>query len=135
MKKHIYKTRVRYAEVDQMGVVYYANYLAYLESARTALLREGGYSYARMESEGIYLPVSECHCRYRGAARYDEVISVETTMDYVKKASIKINYEVRNDAGDLILTGYTIHPFVDKSFKIISIPKDIRDVLSSFVEG
>ena len=134
MRKHVYKTRVRYAEVDQMGVVYYANYLAYLESARTALLREGGYSYARMEKEGLYLPVTECLCKYKGAARYDEEITVETSMGYVRNASIKINYTVRGEAGEVILTGHTIHPFVDKEWKIVGIPKDIKKILSSFIE-
>lgn len=134
MKKHIYKTRVRYAEVDQMGVVYYANYLAYLESGRTGLLREGGYSYARMEAEGVFLPVSECCCKYKGAARYDEEITVETTIGYVKNASIKINYKVLNASGAVILIGYTIHPFVSSKWKIISIPEDIKKLLSGYIE-
>ncbi len=134
MKKHIYKTRVRYAEVDQMGVVYYGNYLPYLESARTELLRDGGFSYARMESEGIFLPVTECLCRYKGSARYDEEISVESTLGYVKNASIKINYVVKNEAGKVILTGHTIHPFINREWKIVTIPPEIRDILSIFVE-
>ena len=82
-----------------MGVVYYANYLAYLESGRTGLLRDEGIPYSDMEARGLLLPVTECHCRYQGAARYDEEITVETTLAYVKKASIKINYRVKNQAG------------------------------------
>lgn len=135
MKKHIYKTRVRYADVDQMGVVYYGHYLPYLESARTELLREGGYPYSRMEAEGIFLPVTECLCRYKGSARYDEEISVESSLAYVKNASIKINYTVRNEAGKVILTGHTIHPFIDREWKIMAIPEEIREMLSEFVEG
>jgi acyl-CoA thioester hydrolase len=135
MKKHIYKTRVRYAEVDQMGVVYYANYLAYLESGRTGLLRDEGFPYSEMEARGLLLPVMECHCKYKGAARYDEEISVETTLGYVKNASIKITYRIKNSEGEVIVTGYTVHPFVDRDWKIVSIPDEIKAVLAPYVAG
>ena len=134
MRKHIYRTRVRYAEVDQMGVVYYANYLAYMESGRTGLLRDGGYSYARMEKEGLFLPVTECQCRYKGAAKYDEELIVETTIAYVRNASIRFNYKIFNQAGEPIVTAHTIHPFIDANWKIVSIPDEISSILSSYIE-
>jgi acyl-CoA thioester hydrolase len=134
MKTHIYKTRVRYAETDQMGVVYYANYLVYLESGRTGLLRDEGVAHSDMEAKGIFLPVIECHINYKGAAKYDEEISVETWMAYVKHASIKINYKITNQTGDVIVTAYTVHPFIDKDWKIVTIPGNVREVLSKYTE-
>ena len=135
MKKHIYQTRVRYAEVDQMGVVYYANYLAYLESARTGLLRESGFPYGKMEEKGFLLPVTECHVKYKGSARFDEVITVEATLGYLKNASIKFIYTVRNEAGETILTGFTIHALINSEWKIISIPGELKASLSEYVEA
>src|SRR5262245_28192662 len=72
------QVRVRYADTDQMGVVYYANYLVWFEVARTEWLREGGWSYREMEADGISLPVIEAHCEYRQPARYDDEIEIRT---------------------------------------------------------
>jgi acyl-CoA thioester hydrolase len=133
MKTYTYKTRVRYAEVDQMGVVYYANYLAYLESGRTGLMREMGISYGEIERRGFFLPVVECRCKYRGVARFDEEIAVETTLDFIKNASIKFDYTVKNHCGDTIVTGYTVHPFVNTDWKIVAIPDDVKSKLTAYV--
>ena len=135
MKTHIYKTRVRYAETDQMGVVYYGNYLIYLESARTGLLREEGYSYADMEKAGLFLPVIECKINYKGSAHYDEEITVETTIGFIRNASIEFRYVIRNPSGKAIIFAHTVHPLVDKDWKIKSIPDDIRALLAPFVES
>src|SRR5205807_7689876 len=75
----ISRIRVRYAETDQMGVVYYANYLVWFEVGRTDLLRESGWSYREMETDGYGLPVIEAHCMYRESARYDDELEVRTT--------------------------------------------------------
>lgn len=135
MKTHIYKTRVRYAEVDQMGVVYYGNYLAYLESARTGLLRDEGYSYAEMEKAGLFLPVVECNIKYKGSARYDDEILVETTIGYIRHASIEFKYTVRAPNGNAIVIARTVHPIVDRDWKIKSVPERIRALLSPFIEN
>ena len=135
MKTHVYKTRVRYAETDQMGVVYYGNYLAYLESARTGLLREEGYPYSELEKQGLLLPVTECKIQYKGAAHYDEEVKVTTTLAYVKNASIKFNYKVYNAEDKEIATAYTIHPFVSREWKIITIPDEVKAALLAYVEG
>jgi acyl-CoA thioester hydrolase len=133
MKTYVYRTRVRYGETDQMGVVYYGNYLLYLESARTGLLREEGFPYSEMEKKNLLLPVTECKIQYKGAARYDEQVSVETTLAYVRNASVKICYKVKNEEGREIAEAYTIHPFVNREWKIISIPDDIKEALSCYV--
>lgn len=134
MKKHIYETRVRYAEVDQMGVVYYANYLLYMESGRTGLLRDEGYPYARIEEEGILMPITETKLKYKSAAKYDEIIIVQTTIGFIKNASIKINYKIKKHDNTVIANGYTIHPFVDKEFKIIGVPDKLRTILEQYLE-
>ncbi len=134
MKIHIYETRVRYAETDQMGVVYYGNYLAYLESARTGLLREEGYPYSELEKQGLLLPVTECKIQYKGAARYDEEVKVATTLAYVKNASIKFNYKVYNAEEKEIAEAYTIHPFLNAEWKIVTIPDDVKAALLPYVE-
>jgi acyl-CoA thioester hydrolase len=134
MKIHVYKTRVRYAETDQMGVVYYGNYLAYLESARTGLLREEGFAYSDLEKQGILLPVTECKIQYKGAARYDEEVSVAATLAYVKNASIKFNYKVYNAEEKQIAEAYTIHPFVNREWKIITIPDDVKAALTLYLD-
>ena len=87
-----------------------------------------------MEARGLLLPVTECHCRYLGAARYDEEIIVETTLAYIKNASIKINYKILNSLGNVIVAAYTIHPFVDREWKIVTIPDEIKQVLAAYVE-
>lgn len=134
MKIHVYKTRVRYAETDQMGVVYYGNYLAYLESARTGLLREEGFAYCDLEKQGILLPVTECKINYKGAARYDEEVSVAVTLGYVKNASVKFNYQVYNAEEKHIAEAHTIHPFVNREWKIITIPDEVKAALSLYLE-
>ena len=73
------RVRVRYAETDKMGVVYYANYLVWFEVGRTDLLRESGWNYREMEKEGYALPVIEAHCTYRESAKYDDDLEVRTT--------------------------------------------------------
>ncbi len=133
MKVYVYKTRVRYAETDQMGVVYYGNYLTYLESARTGLLREEGYPYSDLEQKGLLLPVTECKIQYKGSARYDEEVSVETTLAYVKNASVKFNYRVLNKDNKEIASAYTIHPFVNREWKIVTIPDEIKKLLNQYV--
>jgi acyl-CoA thioester hydrolase len=135
MRPHIYKTRVRYAEVDQMGVVYYANYLAYLESGRTELMRMGGFPYSKIEEKGLLLPVTECKINYKSAARYDEEISIETTVGFIKNASVKFDYVVRNQAGKVIVLAHTIHPFVSADWKIVEIPPEIKAVLQQYTDG
>ena len=117
-----------------MGVVYYANYLAYLESGRTGLLREAAMSYGEIERRGFFLPVVECQCKYRGVARFDEEIVVETTLAFIKHASIKFNYDIKNHSGDTIVTGYTVHPFVNTDWKIVPIPDDIKSKLTAYLK-
>src|SRR5207344_46817 len=86
--------RVRYAETDQMGVVYYANYLVWFEVARADLLRSLGWTYREMEATGVLLPVIEAHCEYRRPARYDEEIEIRTQGQLRSAVRMEFSYDV-----------------------------------------
>lgn len=106
--------RVRYAETDQMKVVYYGRYFEYFEQARTDLLREQGLSYAEMERDGIFLPVIEAHATYRRSASYDDRIVIESIVREVPTARIRIDYVVTKEGSeDVLAEGYTVHSFLN----------------------
>ena len=109
--------RVIYGDTDQMGVVYYANYLRYFEAARSNFLRERGRSYRDFERNGVLLPVVEAYARYHLPARYEDLIHIEPTVVEVKGASLKFEYRVTRPKGDnseLCATGYTVHACIDQ---------------------
>jgi acyl-CoA thioester hydrolase len=115
--------RVIYAETDAMGIVYYANYLRWFEVGRTELMRSLGISYRGMEEQGAFLPVSEVFCKYHASARYDDVLIVETSLDFLRRASIQFAYRIIRKADDMVLvTGSTLHAFVDREGKMIKVP-------------
>ncbi|SFC21248.1 acyl-CoA thioester hydrolase [Parapedobacter composti] len=107
------KVRVRYAETDQMGYVYYGNYATYYEVGRVELFRSLGFSYKALEDSGIMLPVMELRCKYLKPARYDEEITVRVHLREKPAVKIKFEYELFNPGGELINTGYTQLVFVD----------------------
>lgn len=108
-----HKIRVRYAETDQMGYVYYGNYAAFYEVARTEMLRQTGISYKELEEMGVMLPVIELHTKYFQPARYDDLITIRTTIRERPGVRIKFEYEVFNEQGELLNTGMTQLVFVD----------------------
>ncbi|MBM7614190.1 acyl-CoA thioesterase [Alkaliphilus hydrothermalis] len=115
---------VRYAETDQMGVVYHGNYFTWFEIGRTTLLKSIGYSYKELEDKDIMLPVIDVGCQYKESAKYDDVIVIKSTVKEMKGVRITFSYELyRKKDGRLLATGTTTHAFVDKSFKPISIKK------------
>ena len=99
------KIRVRYAEADRMGYVYYGNYAAYFEVARTEMLRSLGFSYKDWEDQGMILPVREFHIRYHSPAFYDDLLTVRTIIKEIPAARIRFYHEVYNEKGDKICTG------------------------------
>ncbi len=107
------KIRVRYADTDQMRMVYHAKYFEYFEQGRSDLLRDIGMPYPEIEALGYYLPVSEAHAKYQKSARYDDLLIVKTSLADVPQVRVRIEYDVRNaGTGELIAEGYTIHGFV-----------------------
>ncbi|GBD06897.1 Putative esterase [bacterium HR21] len=109
---HTTTLRVRYADTDQMGVVYYATYLVYFESGRTELLRACGIPYSELEAQGYRLPVLEAHIHYHAPAHYDEVLVVQTRYRPRYAPTLCLEYEIRR-RGELIVTGSTTHVFMD----------------------
>ena len=120
--------RVPYADTDQMGMVYYANYLVYFERGRTEWLRQRGLNYRDLESQGVYLPVIEANCTYISPARYDDLITIKTKLSEISFASIKFEYEIILNNKNLA-KGSTKHPFVNKDFRPVKIPVEIKAVL------
>ena len=120
------RVRVRYAETDKMGVVYYANYLVWFEVGRTDLLRGSGWSYREMEVEGFSLPVIEAQCSYRQSARYDDDLDIRTTGTLLSRVRVRFNYEVVRAADDAVLAeGYTVHASLDQDGRPRRLPDRI----------
>ncbi|MBC3541386.1 acyl-CoA thioesterase [Rufibacter sediminis] len=126
--------RVRYAETDQMGYVYYGNYGAYYEVARTETFRQLGINYKEMEAEGVMMPVLELRCKYIRPARYDDLLTVRLLLKTKPQgARIKFEYEVYNEAQELLNIGETIMVFVDmKSSRPTAIPAYIHAKLDPY---
>ncbi|MDD4956033.1 MAG: thioesterase family protein [Candidatus Omnitrophica bacterium] len=122
--------RVRYAETDQMGVVYYSNYFVWFEVARTEYFRSRGVDYRSLEEkEKIYLPVVEAYCRYRMPIRYDDRVIVETQVAEVTGTRLVFEYKVKRE-GKTCTSGRTVHVFVNAAGEPIPIPKMVKNILS-----
>ena len=121
--------RVPYADTDQMGVVYYANYLVYFERFRNELLRDAGYTYRRLEEDGIAMPVIEAVCSYKASAKYDDLLEITGRFAEAKGVKVKIECEVRRE-GKILVEGYTVHACMDlKSGRPTRPPEFIRELL------
>ncbi|MFB3883705.1 MAG: acyl-CoA thioesterase [Thermodesulfobacteriota bacterium] len=119
------EVRVRYAETDQMGVAYYANYLVWFEVGRSEFCRKRDFSYADLEATGYRLVVTETHCHYRNAARYDEAITVRTWLQSLNSRMITFGYRIlRKEKEEVIAEGETRHLCIDSNGKPRSLPKD-----------
>ena len=117
--------RVRYAETDQMGVAYYANYLVWFEVGRTEFCRKRGFCYADLEALGYRLVVTDVHCRYRNAARYDEAITVRTWLKGMNRRMITFGYQIlRKEKEEVIAEGETRHLCLDSNSKLKRLPEE-----------
>ena len=112
---------VRYAETDMMGVVYHGSYLPWFEVGRTHLLRQHGVVYRQLEAEGFFLPVLEVGVRYLRPARYDDTITIVTTLREKPVLRIRLDYEVRR-GDELLATGQTTHAFIDRNGRPVRPP-------------
>ncbi len=122
LRQHELQIRVRYRETDPMGVVHHANYFSYFELGRTEMLREAGVSYRQMEEEGLMIVVAKAQCRYLRPARYDDVLTVRTTIKRVTAAKIEHEYELLRDSQQLALGQITL-AVVDRQGKIHRVPE------------
>jgi acyl-CoA thioester hydrolase len=119
--------RVIYGDTDNMGIAYYANYLRWFEIGRTELLRSWGLPYREIESRGILLPVAEAHCRYLAPVQYDDMLSIEASLDPQTKGGLTINYRVLSeDHKNVHATGYTRHAFINQEGRVVRPPLFIR---------
>ncbi len=123
--------RVRYAETDQMGVVYHSNYLIWFEVGRVELMRATGFDYKVMETDDdCYIVVAEAHCRYEKSARYDQVLRVRTRIAEWRNRIVKFSYEIFIDEDSTLLaTGFTTHVVCGRNGRPKSLPPKYRDVL------
>ena len=118
------RLRVRYAETDQMGVVYYANYLVWMEVGRVDLCKACGFNYRDMEiDDGIFLAVAEAHCRYQSPARFDDEVIVKTWIEKAGTRMVVFAYEMRlAGTGRALASGYTRHVFVSREMLPTRLP-------------
>jgi acyl-coA thioester hydrolase, ybgC/ybaW family len=131
-----YTLRTRYAETDQMGVVYYGNYPQYLEIGRVEWLRAIGLTYKEMEAEGIMMPVVSLQIQYKKPALYDELITIRTKLKDLPSTKIEFDYEILNEKGELLSTANTILVFVDaKTFRPVRCPEKVLDLIRGAREG
>jgi acyl-CoA thioester hydrolase len=131
MPSSVSTLRVRYAETDKMGVVYYANYFVWFEVGRADLLRSLGWTYREMELAGISLPVIEAHCEYHRSARYDDELDVMTEGRMLSQVRMEFNYEVvRRDDRAVTASGRTVHAALDAGGRPCRLPARIREVFA-----
>ncbi|MDQ6758705.1 MAG: acyl-CoA thioesterase [Acidobacteriota bacterium] len=124
MTSHETRFRVRYAETDQMGVVYYANYLVWMELGRAAYCRAAGVRYRDMElNDRVLLAVVDAHCRYISPARYDDEIVVTTMIASANRRMVEFAYEMRDERGRVLAKGETKHIFLSPALKPVKLPE------------
>jgi acyl-CoA thioester hydrolase len=124
--------RVIYGDTDQMGVVYYANYLAWFERGRCEYMRERAFDYGKLEAAGYILPVVEATCRYKAPAKFDDLVVIETKIDKASRITITFSYRIlREDSGveTILAEGTTIHACLTKAGKPVRWPADVAPLL------
>lgn len=128
-------TRVRYAETDQMGVVYHSNYIIYFELGRTEAMRSLGSAYAELEKRGLVLAITEVGAKYHAPARYDDVLTIRTWLRDLSKARLRFEYEISRD-GVRLCTGFTVLAFLDRNagMRPVRCPDDVEQMMLPTVE-
>lgn len=136
---HRVETRPLFADVDAMNVVYYGQYLRFFELGRAELMRASGRAYVEMADQGLHLPVTEAHVRYRRPIFYDDLIVIETWLAWLKRASLRFEYRLlRADGGGQereLASGYTTHGCVSVQGKVAPLPDWVAACLRPHVEG
>jgi len=128
LSHHDVTVRVRYAETDQMGVVYHSNYLIWFEVGRVELMRSLGFDYKLMEiNDDTFIVVADAHCRYHSPARYDELLTVRTRILETKSRTLKFGYEILRQSDDkLLATGHTIHVACNRAGHVKQFPEKYK---------
>ena len=130
------RLRVRYAETDQMGVVYHSNHLIWFEVGRVELMRQMGVTYRDMEREdGVFIAVAEVKCRYRAPVYYDEEVLVRTRLTTVRQSVVVFGYElIRANTGELLAEGETTHIVTNTEMKVSVLPEKYLSIFRGAVE-
>jgi acyl-CoA thioester hydrolase len=128
--------RVRYAETDQMGVVYHSNHLIWFEVGRGELMRQMGFSYRQMEREdGLYIAVAEAKCRYRAPVYYDEEVVVRTRLKRARSSVVVFRYELlRAQTSEVLAEGQTVHVVTDSEMRVARLPDKYLEVFRSAIK-
>jgi len=130
LKNSVTNLRVRYSETDQMGIVYYGNYAQYLEQGRTDWLRSLGFTYKYMEENQVMLPVVNLNIDYKKPAKYDDLLTIKTSLLEIPSIKIKFYYEIQNQNNELLVTATTSLVFLDSiTRKLIKAPNYLLEKL------
>jgi acyl-CoA thioester hydrolase len=128
--------RVPYADTDQMGVVYYANFFVYFERVRNELLRNMGLPYTILEADGLMLPVVSANCNYKIPAKYDDLLTIKAHISEMKGCRMQVENQVFNQGGQLLVTGGTTHCFVSaESRRPVKIPDQVIELFNNYPEN
>lgn len=128
---HRWRMRPLFGDTDSMGVVYHGNYLRYFERGRAELMRAAGRAYTELMDLGLHLPVSEAWVKYHRSARYDDELVIETSVAWIKKASLRFEYKIIHAAGDdeiLLVSGATVHACVDGQGRVRPLPQWLTEL-------
>ncbi len=128
---HEIEYRVPYADTDQMGVVYYANYLEYFERSRTEMLRSAGLPYSELEKLGFFLPVSEAYCKYHSPARYDDLLTFRSWVGEMKGVRLVIHSEVRR-GDEVLVSGHVVLVSVNFDRKVVRMNHKLVEACRAF---
>ena len=131
-KWHTMELRIIYKDTDLMGVVYYANYFTFFEKARTEYMRNLEYPYLRLETEGLFLPVTEASAKYKGNVGYDSLIIIKTRISSINRVTLRFDYQVLDDTGKIIITGHTVHAVIGANKKPSRLPEGVKKAILSF---
>jgi acyl-CoA thioester hydrolase len=125
--REVARVRVIYGDTDQMGMVYYANYLRYFEIARNEYLRIAGATYRRFEeTHGLMLPVVEAQASYHRSARYDDELVISAAVRPRGAASVRFDYEIHRADGEKLVSGHTVHACINREGRVTRLPPDLR---------
>jgi len=128
-----HEIRVIFGDTDQMGVVYYANYLRFFESARAAYWRDLGRSYKDLEAWGVAMPVIEAHCDYKRPSHYEDLLVIDIEVSELRGASVRFSYRVMRDT-TLIAQGYTRHAVIGTDGRPRALPQEMREAIPRVVD-
>jgi acyl-CoA thioester hydrolase len=130
---HTTDIRIRYKDTDRMGVVYYGNYFTFFEIGRSEYMRELGFPYSRLESEGYSLVVTEASAKYHANVGYDSLIRVKTAITELRKVRLRFDYKVISENNVRLVSGHTIHACLNSDQKLVKIPHVMMRIMEERV--